>query len=111
MVASSGDSRASYDLTWLPRLANQGSARPHYMAPSPRQPRLSSSALPLATATVGPTPGPLDREVDQPVEELGVGQTRDLPQSWVHRDRREPRDRVDLVDHEPVGAQKEVDPG
>src|SRR6185437_9913604 len=66
--------------------------------------------LTLAAAPYGPAARAGPREVDEPVEELGVANARDLPQTRVHRDRGEPGNRVELVDDETaVVAQEEVD--
>ena len=43
-----------------------------------------------------------DRQLDQPVQQRRIGQTTDGPQPRVHRDRGEPRDRVDLIHDEPA---------
>src|SRR5689334_19004859 len=52
-----------------------------------------------------------DREVDQPVDQLGVWDARSFPQLRVHADRREARHRIYLVHVELAGAalEEEVD--
>ena len=55
----------------------------------------------------------LDGQLDEPVDELRVGDAGRLPQLRVHRDRREPGHRVGLVAEEPAAAllEEEVDAG
>ena len=57
--------------------------------------RVSAGGRPAGAACVA-----CDREVDEPVEQRGVRQPGHLPQLRVHRDRREPGDRVQLVHDE-----------
>ena len=48
--------------------------------------------LPLTTGAGGAAVVAGDRQVDEPVEQLGVGHARRLPETRVHRDRREARE-------------------
>src|SRR2546426_4275129 len=50
----------------------------------------------------------LERELDQALEQLAVGEPGGLPHPRVPARRREPRDRVDLVDQDAVVLEKEV---
>jgi len=51
----------------------------------------------------------LDRELDQAINQLGVGQPGGLPQLWIHADYREAGYGIDLVDvNFVVGGKKNV---
>ena len=54
----------------------------------------------LAAGALGPAGVADEREVDEAVEQLRVRQPARLPEARVHRDRREARDGVHLVDEE-----------
>src|SRR5205085_5924873 len=53
-------------------------------------------------------PMPLDGQIQEPLYQLAVADPRGLPELGVHRDRREARDRVDLVQPKLFAAQEEV---
>src|SRR5207302_9471969 len=52
----------------------------------------------------------LERHLDQPVDQLRVGDARGFPQLGIHRDRREPWDRLDLVQTDLLTSEEEVHP-
>src|SRR5438067_1050476 len=51
---------------------------------------------------------PLEGQLDEPVDQLRVRDPGRFPQLRIHRDRREPGDRVDLVQHDIVALEEEV---
>jgi hypothetical protein len=65
----------------------------------------ASSLSALFAGAAGAAGVAFDREVDQAVEQRGVGDPARFPEARVHRDRREAGDRVQLVHHErSIGA-------
>src|SRR4051794_36973219 len=99
--------------------AVRGQSSPSLRSVSPN----TSSTTDAVTQTGGTAPSvlgvaapagvALDGELDQPVDELGVGDSGRLPELRVHRDRREARHRVGLVAEEPATAllEEEIDAG
>ena len=65
---------------------------------------------PSSVLEVGAARVPLEREVDQPVEELAIRDPRRLEELGVDARRREARDRIELVDDDfSVGPDEEID--
>ena len=95
------------------RLEDPGGRGHHPHRHLPRRPPLTRGWVSRGGGRRGRAAGvAVDREGDEAVEQLGVREPGRLPELRVHRDRREPGDRVQLVDEEAPARllEEEVDP-
>src|SRR6266545_2662513 len=87
---------------------------PHGARKHPPYDPSSQTAQKLLDPLIQPVPVAvsLDRNLDEAVDQLGEGDSREVPQAGVHGDAGEARQGVDLVDVETVlPLDEEVDPG
>src|SRR5262245_13215533 len=84
-------------------------ARPAFVWPPVPPPAMTTRARSPGAAMGLPV---FEREVDQPRDQLRVGQPRGLPEPRVSRGGGESRNRIDLVDEDAIRAlDEEVHPG